>query len=103
MAKRIDLTQVSKLLPQWKVLSAPERLQRHFEFANFTQAFEFMALVAKRAEEKDHHPNWSNIYNKVSVQLYTHDIGGVTEKDIDLAAFMDAVSGQVVSVKDQNN
>jgi 4a-hydroxytetrahydrobiopterin dehydratase len=67
-------------------------LHREFEFKNFSEAFAFMTRVALIAEKMDHHPSWSNIYNKVSISLSTHDAGDVvTGKDHDLAAAIDKV------------
>lgn len=66
------------------------RLVRTFEFKDFTQAFSFMTRVAIVAEKMDHHPNWSNVYNKVTIELTTHDAGNViTDKDRKLAAAID--------------
>ena len=66
------------------------RLVRSFEFKNFVEAFGFMTKVALIAEKMDHHPNWSNVYNKVMIELTTHDAGNiVTEKDKKLAAAID--------------
>jgi len=59
-------------------------------FKDFNGAFAFMTQVALAAEKADHHPEWSNVYNKVRVTLSTHDAGGVTQKDLDLARFIDA-------------
>ena len=70
------------------------QLQRHFEFADFSSAFAFMTRVALAAEKMDHHPNWTNVYNRVNIQLCTHDAGDViTEKDRRLAAFIDKIYG----------
>jgi 4a-hydroxytetrahydrobiopterin dehydratase len=67
-------------------------LNRVFKFKNFTQAFAFMTEVAFEAEKQNHHPNWSNVYNTVDIQLNTHDAGGiVTEKDRALAVAIDAI------------
>lgn len=67
-------------------------LNRVFKFKNFTQAFAFMTEVAFEAEKQNHHPNWSNVYNTVDIQLNTHDAGSiVTEKDRALAAAIDAI------------
>ena len=66
------------------------KLIREFEFSNFIEAFGFMSQVAIVAEKMDHHPNWSNVYNKVMIELTTHDAGNVvTEKDRTLAAAID--------------
>jgi 4a-hydroxytetrahydrobiopterin dehydratase len=64
----------------------------HFErtFSDFVEAFGFMSRVALLAEKRDHHPNWSNVYNRVSIDLTTHDAGGITERDLDLAAAINA-------------
>lgn len=65
-------------------------LTRTFEFLNFTEAFAFMVKVAFLAEKHNHHPNWSNVYNKVEISLNTHDAGNiVTQKDTDLAEAID--------------
>ncbi len=68
------------------------KLKATFEFKNFTEAFAFMIEVAVQVEKLDHHPEWTNIWNKVAFTLYTHDAGNtVTEKDRDLAAAIDKV------------
>ena len=77
-------------VPEWRF--SAERggmITREFRFASFAQAFGFMASVAIIAEKMDHHPEWSNVYNRVEVVLTTHDAGGVTGRDIALARFMD--------------
>lgn len=66
------------------------KLHRDFRFASFVEAFGFMTRVALVAEKMDHHPEWSNVYDRVSVDLTTHDAGGITELDFRLAAAMDA-------------
>lgn len=69
------------------------QLKRDFEFKNFIDAFAFMSKVALVAEKMNHHPNWSNVYNKVSIALCTHDAGNtVTEKDRKLAAAIDKLN-----------
>lgn len=67
-----------------------------FTFADFKQAFEFMTLCAQYAEEIDHHPDWSNSWNKVVVELSTHSAGGLTKLDIQLAKAIDAFASQVM-------
>jgi 4a-hydroxytetrahydrobiopterin dehydratase len=79
-------------LDGWKLDNG--KLDRNFRFANFTQAFSFMTGVAIEAEKMNHHPEWSNVYNKVSVQLVTHDAGGITRLDIELARKMNALAGE---------
>lgn len=64
-------------------------IRRNLEFGNFTEAFSFMTAVALEAEKMDHHPEWSNVYNKVSIGLNTHSAGGITQLDIDLAEKID--------------
>jgi 4a-hydroxytetrahydrobiopterin dehydratase len=73
-------------LPGWDVQD--ERLHRHFDFSDFIEAFGFMTRVAILAEKMDHHPNWSNVYDKVDVYLTTHDAGGLTVLDFALAEQM---------------
>jgi 4a-hydroxytetrahydrobiopterin dehydratase len=68
------------------------KLKRSFEFKNFTEAFGFMTMVALKAEKMDHHPSWSNVYNKVDIELNTHDAGNkVTAKDHKLAEEIDKI------------
>ena len=75
----------------WK--EEDNKLKRTFEFSNFVEAFGFMTKVAILAEKMDHHPNWSNVYNTVSIELCTHDQGNVvTEKDRKLAAAIDELA-----------
>lgn len=67
----------------WKIVN--DAIQKEFVFENFIEAFGFMSRVAILAEKQNHHPEWSNVYNKVNITLTTHDAGGVTEKDLRLA------------------
>ena len=64
-------------------------IRRDFTFRDFTEAFSFMTAVALMAERADHHPEWSNVYNQVSIALSTHSAGGITQKDFDLASKID--------------
>ena len=73
----------------WTV--ADGSLQRTFVFRTFREAFGFMTEVALAAESSKHHPDWSNVYNRVTVRLSTHDAGGITEKDFTLAGRIDAI------------
>jgi 4a-hydroxytetrahydrobiopterin dehydratase len=75
----------------WTHVSETHSINRVYEFKNFVQAFGFMSSVALVAERMDHHPNWSNVYNKIEVKLFTHDAGGLTQKDFILASQMDAI------------
>lgn len=79
-----DLKGWSKILNK----SGKEALSKKFEFKDFKEAFAFMTSVAEKAEEMNHHPEWFNVYNKVDVELTTHDTGGLSEKDYELAQFM---------------
>jgi 4a-hydroxytetrahydrobiopterin dehydratase len=74
----------------WTREEKRDAITREFVFPDFNRAFAFMTQVALAAEKADHHPEWSNVYNKVRVTLSTHDAGGVTQKDLDLARFIDA-------------
>jgi 4a-hydroxytetrahydrobiopterin dehydratase len=67
------------------------KLQRQFVFRNFVDAFGFMSQVALLAEAMDHHPEWSNVYNRVKIELTTHDAGGITQRDFTLAQRINAV------------
>jgi 4a-hydroxytetrahydrobiopterin dehydratase len=75
---------------------ADEKLQREFRFRNFVTAFGFMASAAIEAEKMDHHPEWFNVYNKVVVHLTTHDAGGITELDFQLAKKMNQLAGTIL-------
>lgn len=80
-------------LTGWKAVEGRDAIAKTFTFRNFNQAFAFMTRCALKAEKMDHHPEWFNVYNKVEVTLSTHDAGGVTERDVKLAAFMDKAAG----------
>jgi 4a-hydroxytetrahydrobiopterin dehydratase len=79
-------------LKGWKEDAGRDAIVKEFRFADFNRAFAFMTQVALKAERMDHHPEWSNVYNRVSVVLSTHDCGGVSERDIDLARFIDTLA-----------
>jgi 4a-hydroxytetrahydrobiopterin dehydratase len=72
---------------------AGDKIRRSFAFTDFTEAFGFMTRTALHAEKLDHHPEWSNVYNRVDVELTTHDAGGLTELDFALAALMNDAAG----------
>jgi 4a-hydroxytetrahydrobiopterin dehydratase len=69
-----------------------DRLRREFTFADFSEAWGFMSRVALLAEASNHHPDWSNSWNKVTIELVSHDSGGLTGRDVDLAAAIDALA-----------
>jgi 4a-hydroxytetrahydrobiopterin dehydratase len=81
-----------KKLRQWKIVRGRNAITRRFVFQDFNEAFGFMTRVALMAEKIDHHPEWFNVYKTVDVTLSTHDAGGVTDKDIALATFMDVAA-----------
>ena len=76
-------------LTQWQV--GDERLKRQWQFSDFSEAFAFMTRVALLAESMQHHPNWSNVYNRVTIELTTHDLGGLSNLDAELARSIDAL------------
>lgn len=85
------------VLPEWQVNLDTQELERVFLFKDFKSAFEFMALCADFAEELDHHPDWSNTWNKVSVRLSTHSLKALTELDITMASAMDQFALQILA------
>ena len=86
-----EIATALKERPTWRVEEG--KLQRAFKFPSFVEAFAFMTGVALEVEKMDHHPDWSNVYNTVSIALATHDVGGLTELDFKLAARIDALFG----------
>ena len=84
--------QLKKLHLDWKFND--NGIEKEFQFLNFVKAFEFMTQVAVVAEEQKHHPEWKNVYNKLQVRLTTHDSGGVTYKDFDLALALEQLLKQ---------
>jgi len=92
--QKLDAKSLEKALetiPEWN-RGDEGRITREFKFADFTQAFGFMTQCALHAEKMDHHPEWLNVYNRVSVGLFTHDANGLTVSDIELAQLMDEVA-----------
>ena len=88
---RLSLAEALTHLPAWAAVAGREAIQRSFVFSDFNTAWGFMSHVALWAERHDHHPEWFNVYNRVEVILTTHDAAGVSDKDIALARFMDAL------------
>jgi 4a-hydroxytetrahydrobiopterin dehydratase len=80
-------------LAGWTFDAARNGIAKGFTFADFGEAFAFMTRVALEAEKADHHPEWSNVWNRVDILLSTHSAGGVTAKDIDLAGKIQAMIG----------
>ena len=81
-------------LPGWSEVTGREAIAKTFTFKDFNEAFGFMTRAALVAEKRDHHPEWRNVYKTVEVVLATHDAGGVTLLDIELATAMNAIAGQ---------
>ena len=86
---------LEKELPLWALIAEGKAIERKFVFTSFKQAFEFMTLSAQYAERIDHHPDWSNSWNKVFVHLSTHSSKGLTKLDIEMARAMDIFALQV--------
>ena len=90
MPEQIDVGEALKGLPNWrKADDERPAIARSLTFADFNAAFGFMTRVALLADKADHHPEWSNVYNRVEVLLTTHDADGVTERDVRMARFID--------------
>ena len=79
-------------LPEWTYDDDAKGIRRNLRFADFAEAFGFMARVAILAEKADHHPEWFNVYNRVEILLTTHDAGGLSQRDVDLAKAIDAIT-----------
>ncbi len=95
MADRLSTEEIAEALltlDGWTAVDGREAIQKSFKFANFNQAFAFMTRVALKAEKMDHHPEWFNVYNRVDVTLATHDVDGLSSKDIELATFINKVA-----------
>ena len=88
---KLDESEIAEALaelPGWEKLEDREAIRRSFKFEDFAEAFGFMSRVAIHAEKMNHHPEWSNVYSSVDVVLTTHDSGGVTLKDVQLARYI---------------
>lgn len=83
---------LTQTLPHWILLENRDAVTRTFKFQNFVEAFAFMGKVAIVAEELNHHPEWFNVWNKVEITLSTHDSGGLTQLDINLATKIDQIA-----------
>jgi 4a-hydroxytetrahydrobiopterin dehydratase len=81
-------------LKGWLAVNGRDAIAKSYKFDDFSAAWEFMSKVAVKAERMDHHPEWFNVYSKVDVTLSTHDADGVTDKDVELAKFMDEAAGK---------
>ena len=94
MIQKLSEGERAQLLPElegWAADPARDGIAKRFTFADFVQAFGFMTQVALLAEKADHHPEWSNVYNRVDILLTTHDAGGLSMRDIDMARAIDRI------------
>ncbi|TDQ78494.1 pterin-4-alpha-carbinolamine dehydratase [Dongia mobilis] len=87
-----EIAAAAQELGHWQVSADRTALQRDFRFRNFSEAWAFMSRVALLAEAQDHHPEWSNVYNRVSIRLTTHDCRGLSARDLRLARDIDAIA-----------
>ena len=90
---RLSQTEIDeelKSLPGWSVVN--EKLHKEFQFDSFNQAFGFMARAAMEIEKMNHHPEWFNVYNKITIELTTHDAGGITKNDVNLAKILNSLA-----------
>jgi len=86
-----ERTEALAALPDWEHQPARDAIVRHFKFKDFNEAFGFMTRVALLADKADHHPEWSNVYNRVEVLLTTHDCNGLSKRDVALAQAIDSL------------
>ena len=85
-----DIDEKLKSLPGWSVVN--EKLHKEFQFDSFNQAFGFMTRAAMEIEKMNHHPEWFNVYNKITIELTTHDAGGITKNDVNLAKILNSLT-----------
>ena len=88
-----DLESVLPRLPGWTIREG--KLFREYRFSDFAHAFGFMATAAVLIEKRNHHPEWSNVYNRVQVELITHDAGGITQSDVELAELLEQIAAKL--------
>jgi 4a-hydroxytetrahydrobiopterin dehydratase len=96
MVERLDdaaRAALPDMLPAWRLVEGRDAIARSFRFADFSAAWGFMARVALLAEAQDHHPEWSNVWNRVEILLSTHDAGGLSARDVRLAQAIDGLAG----------
>ena len=87
---KLEINEELKYLPGWNVEN--EKLHKEFQFDNFNQAFGFMTRSAMEIEKMNHHPEWFNVYNKITIELTTHDAGGITRNDTRLAKILNSLA-----------
>lgn len=93
--KKLDAKAIESVMAElegWELSPDGKALSRAYKFSNFSQAFAFMTRVALIAEKLDHHPEWSNVYNRLEIRLTTHDAGGLSERDIAMAHAINKLS-----------
>jgi len=88
-----EITDALSRLSGWTLASG--KLHKEYRFADFVHAFGFMATSAIAIEKMNHHPDWANVWNRVTVDLMTHDAGGITQKDVDLAGLLDSIAAKL--------
>ena len=87
---QLDIEEQLKNLSGWNVVN--EKLHKEFQFDSFNQAFGFMTRAAMEIEKMNHHPEWFNVYNRITIELTTHDAGGITKNDINLAKILNSLA-----------
>src|SRR5580704_1595030 len=95
--QKLSESEVSSALAQlsgWGLKNG--KLHREYKFSDFAHAFGFMATAAPLIEKRNHHPEWANVYNRVTVDLMTHDAQGITQKDVDLATLLEGIAAKLV-------
>jgi len=85
-----DIDEELKSLQGWSIKN--EKLHKEFQFESFNQAFGFMTRAAMEIEKMNHHPEWFNVYNKITIELTTHDAGGITKNDVNLAKILNSLA-----------
>lgn len=88
-----ELSEALASLPEWRIQDG--KLHRDYHFPDFVHAFAFMSASAMEIEKLNHHPEWFNVWNRVAVDLTTHDSGGITAKDVELARMLDRFAGRM--------
>lgn len=94
MIPRLNAEQKAALVeqfPAWELIASPEAIRRTFLFGNFREAFDFMTKVGLVADQTDHHPEWTNVYNRVDILLTTHDADGLSERDVSMVQSIDDI------------
>ena len=86
----MDINEKLESLPGWSVVN--EKLHKEFQFDSFNQAFGFMTRAAMEIEKMNHHPEWFNVYNRITVDLTTHDVGGITKNDVNMARILNSLA-----------